>query len=188
MLPSNHAIHDNTMGSYTTSISWRSLEGCKDGGTRPEQPCTSCHLRDRPRNLGGCSWCPSCPPSREKRSSLLVFFGLLPRLAHCHDCLLEVLEHILFNFVVQVGIRVQPRRPLSIAASHRLLQFWTGNTARAWHFGTVIGNQNLLRSSALCLLPLYPCHPSESFLIELHQRPPVGTSEVCPRRARPRVN
>lgn len=27
MLPSNHAIHDNTMESYTTSISWRSLEG-----------------------------------------------------------------------------------------------------------------------------------------------------------------
>lgn len=27
MLPSNHAIHDSTMESYTTSISWRSLEG-----------------------------------------------------------------------------------------------------------------------------------------------------------------
>lgn len=68
MLPNNHAIHDNTMGSYTTSISWRSL-----GRHRNKAVVAHAFLvifRGRPRNLSAFSW---CPPSPEKRSSLLVF-------------------------------------------------------------------------------------------------------------------
>lgn len=124
-------------------------EAWKDSGTRPAQPCTSCHPRACPRNLRVCSWCPS---SREKRSSLLVF----SLTARTMDCLPE---HVLF---FGAGIRV---RSIASAPVDRcfpfLLRFWTGNTATAWHFGTVIGNQNLLRLSRPPSTPA-----SESFLVQ----------------------
>lgn len=163
MLPSNHATHDSTMESYTTSISWRSLEA------RRNKTGVAMHfLSSFAAALGTWARVPGARPA-ERNGLPCSYSFLLPRLPRlsCQTlpvCLpacskKEVLEHILFLCVYSAGIRgVQSRRPLSIAASRFLLQFWTGTTATAWHFGTVIGNQNLLRLSALCPAPLCcPC-------------------------------
>lgn len=93
---------------------------------------------------------------------------------------LKVLEHILFVVQAYEFNRVGPCRsllPVLCCNSGRA----TRTATTAWHFGTVIGNQNLLR---LSVLP--PFTPAiESFLIELHHS--YSNSEVCS-RAHPRVN
>lgn len=167
MLPGNHATHDSTMESYTTSISWRSLEA------RRNKTGAAMHFLSSSR-----------PPSELGRVFLVpvqpretVFPARI--LSRCRDpktvmscqtclraCLLEVLEHILFLCMVQAYEefnRVGPCRsllPVSCCNSGREPQ------QRVWHFGTVIGNQNLLR---LFVLPCPPLPlPVSPFRLDLN--------------------
>lgn len=166
------------------TVLWRAIqlqfrgEAWKDGGTRPEQPCISCHLSRPPSELGRVFLVPVQPREAVFPARILSCCRepktVMPDLPACQPACLkkEVLERFLFFCVCGAGIRgVQSRRPLSIAASRFLLQFWTGTAATAWHFGTVIGNQNLLRLSALTCPPL-PL-PMSPFRLDL-------TTTVCP--------
>lgn len=101
MFPSNHATHDSTMESYTTSISWQSLEG------RRNKTGAAMHfLSSFAAALGTWARVPGARPA--ERSGLPCSYSfLLPRPQDCHArrdcqtclpaCLLEqALEHILF--------------------------------------------------------------------------------------------
>lgn len=117
MFPSNHATHDSTMESYTTSISWQSLEERRNKtgaamhflssfaaalgtwarvpGARPAErsglPCSYSFLM--PRQTPRLS-CQTCLPACLKKSSLNTF---------CFSCVVQAYEE--FN-------RVDPCRSL----------------------------------------------------------------------------
>lgn len=178
MLPSNHATHDSTMESYTTSISWRSLEG-----RRNQTGAAIALLVILAAALG--TWA-RVPGARVQPGETVFPARILscrrdpktPRLPDssqtaCLETSWRVPGHILC--VVQAGIRVQSRvGPCRSLASHFLAVILDEQPQQqtAWHFGTVIGNQNLLRLSARPPPPFTPANESFSTKYSAHVHHP----------------
>lgn len=185
MLPSNHAIHDSTMESYTTSISRRSLEGQRNktgaamhflSSSRPPSELGRVFLVSvQPEGTAFPARILSC--CRDSKTARL------PR-----DCLLGVPEHILF------GVQVRHTSSIASAPVDRWLpiflpQFWTGNAATRATNSMVFRHRHRQSEFApfLCPprpplpLPMSPFRQTTRYTYTTHN------SEVCP-RAPPRVN
>lgn len=163
MLPSNHATHDSTMESYTTSISWRSLEA------RRNKTGAAMHFLSSsrpPSELGRVFLVPVQPretvfPARILSRCRDPRLSCHARLA-CVPACLKSLNPFSF-FVYGAGIRgVQSRRPLSIAASRLLLQFWTGTAATGMAFRHRHRQSEFAPSSCPALPPFTPANESFS--------------------------